>query len=171
MILTVAEADALIQAELGSTDPKRGAWDAASAADQGVALRRAAAKIDACRWKGRAEDPEQEHAFPRVQHDGAALVLEPELEPDGGGDWTYAGFPGSIRRATAIQAAAEARDALGLQRTGQAREQAQRGVTSRSQPAGGESVQLARATSAWAAIHPDAQTIAARYRAAGASAA
>lgn len=169
--LTVAETSAILAEELPSTDERRTAFDAAGSADKAVCCRQATRDIDACAYRGRVADADQEQLFPRIDHLGFDILPGGELDlPTGIAAWSRAGLPGAVRRAAAIQAARNAARALGFDRARAAADLAHAGVTSRSAAGAGTSVDAARATSAWANLDPDAARLLADLRARGAEA-
>lgn len=158
--LTVEESDAVIASLLASTDRRRTAWEALSDADCQVLLRKASADLDACNWRGRPYDSEQDLAWPRTENGltvGGKAGTSPPV-PDGAGFavWSVASVPWEILAACALQAAAGAVKALGLSDADDIDGDAQRGVSARSSPGGEVSIDLARAGSARARLDPDA---------------
>jgi hypothetical protein len=169
---TVAETAALLAEELPSTDERVVAFNAASPADQAVFARQATRDIDAVLWRGRTadegDDGEDGQAlmWPREDGHGCDILPGGELElPAGIDEWSRAGIPGAIRRAAAIQAARNAARARGFDRARAAADLAHVGVTSRSGAGAGTSVDVARATSPWANLDPDAARLCADLRA------
>ncbi|MFM9958459.1 MAG: hypothetical protein ACKVZJ_10305 [Phycisphaerales bacterium] len=184
--LSVDQVNARLLTLLFSSNPMLLAWTAASGGDKLVACNRAMDDVDAVLWTGRVAVLEQMEMWPRVRQAavgsgeqgqwgavGSALVSESTryVHPDAiDSDAQVARIPREIKGAFAIQAAHHCllNSGLGaMAATEHVAAAAQRGVTSMSVGGQSESVDLKRATSPWAALHPEAARLVAHLRSAG----
>lgn len=156
--LSVAETDAIIAAWLPSTDQLRMVWDATTDTDKPSLINQATTDFDQVRlWRGQVAVPDQPGAWPRISRTGVAILPggEPEIPASlGQTAWTFAGLPRDIRIGVAIQAAARAAQAAGVDSTLTIVEQGHAGIASKS--AGGQSVSINTTTarSPSSILHP-----------------
>lgn len=171
--LTAEETLSLLAEELPSTDERVTCFVAASPADRAVFARAATRDLDAVLWRGRVEDDasdtdgdeSEDLAWPRVDEFGRDILPGGELAlPAGITEWSRAGVPGAVRRAAAIQAGRNAVRAAGFDRARVAADMAHVGVTGRSGGGASTTVDVGRATSAWANLDPDAARLCADLR-------
>lgn len=165
--ITAADAEDLLAAFYGSSNPRRLAFEAASADDQAVFIARATREIDACLWIGRVVECDQTFMWPRLYSESNPVVIEPD--PDEPDDAPVADLPRAVREACAVQAANIAQREAGTDPTGHLNDFAARGGISQGGGGMSETLDAEHARTPWARLCADAQALLAQYRAVGGS--
>lgn len=166
LMLSVAEADAIIAEMLIGQNIMRQFWTSLTSADKLSCIATTTIDFNAVRWDGSKLDPDQPNAWPRVDRYGDLILPQGEVQYPaslGGGSWSFPSLPREIRVGVAIQSAARAMAQAELDQTMNAVDMAAQGVSGINGAGVSWSVDALTAREPRSRLHPYVRRLVDRY--------